>query len=154
MFGIRDRDFLLDTEIERITNKYPYYFILEYYCFENYLYHPDNIQELELASFDKDLYKDEIIKQKNEKKNHIISIYRNSRNTYQEFKIEHENLRDKNNEDKIIEYLMSDDIEIFFKAFSMKDYYNKTIIGKYGLKDTELITTKWFKDRIEKIIKL
>lgn len=153
IYGLRDRDFLLDSEIERITRKYSNYFILDYYCFENYLYHPDNIDELNLSGFDKEFYLTELIKQKNEKKYQIISIFKNSRNSYQEFKIEHENLRDKANENKIIDYLNSDDIEIFFKAFSVKEYFNKYIITKYGLKEIELVNTKWFREKLRKILK-
>jgi internalin A len=153
-FGLRDRDFLLDTEIERIKKKYPNYFILEYYCFENYLLHPNNIAELNLNGLSIEDYKNAIIKQKNLKKNHIISIYRNSRNTYQEFKIEHENLRDKINESDIMDYLESDNFEIFLKAFSMKDHFDKVIISKYNLKQSELANTKWFKERLNEILGL
>lgn len=152
MYGLRDRDFLLDSEIDKIKSKYPNYFILDYYCFENYLYHPENISELNLGGFDKESYIAEIVKQKNEKKNYIISIYRNARNTYQEFKVEHENLRDKNNENKIMDYLESNDIEVFFKAFSLKDYFNKSLIEKYALKVQELSSTKWFKAKFRKLI--
>lgn len=67
-FGLRDRDYLTDTEIERIRNKFPNYFILEYYCFENYLFHPDNINELKLNGLDRELYLKDIIDQKNSKK--------------------------------------------------------------------------------------
>ena len=153
-YGLRDRDYLLDTEIERIRKKYPNYFILDYYCFENYLYHPDNISELAIENFNIDLYRQEIINQKNEKKNHIISIYKNSRKNYQEFKVEHEKLQDKENENKIIEYLMSDDIEIFFKAFSIKDFFSKKLIEKFGLEPTELASTKWFKEQMINILQL
>ncbi len=152
-FGLRDRDFLLDSEIEKIQKKYPNYFILDYYCFENYLLHPKNITELNLKGLDIDSYIDEIIKQKNQKKNYIISIYRNSRNTYQEFKIEHENLRSKNEENEIIAYLESDDIETFFKAFSMKDHFDKSLINKYNLKEEELTNTNWFKDRLNSVLR-
>lgn len=37
-FGLRDRDFLLDSEVDKLRKKYPNYFILDYYCFENYLF--------------------------------------------------------------------------------------------------------------------
>ena len=150
-FGLRDRDFLLDSEIQKIRTKYPNYYILEYYCFENYLYHPENIEELNLKDFNKNEYILEIIRQKNANKNHIISIYRNSRNSYQEFKIESEKLRIKAEEDFIIDYLQSDNIEIFFKAYSMKDYFKKEIISKYNLKPQELAKTRWFKNRLLKI---
>lgn len=153
-YGLRDRDYLLDTEIERIRKKYPNYFILDYYCFENYLYHPENIRELAIENFNVDSYKQEIIKQKNEKKNHIISVYKNSRKNYQEFKVEHEKLLDKENENLIIDYLMSDDIEVFFKAFSLKEFFNKSIIEKFRLEPIELAKTKWFKNKIERVLQI
>lgn len=153
-FGLRDRDFLLDSEIKKIRTKYPNYYILEYYCFENYLYHPDNLEELKLQDFNKNEYISEIIKQKNAKIHHIISIYRNSRNSYQEFKIESEKLRIKPEEKLIIDYLESDDIEIFFKAYNMKDHFKKEKISKYNLKPQELAKTNWFKNRIMKILYL
>lgn len=153
-YGLRDRDFLLDSEIERIRKKYPNYFILDYYCFENYLYHPDNIKELEIENFDIEKYKLDIIRQKNEKKDNIISIYKNARKSYQEFKIEHENLLDKEHENDIIGYLRSDDLETFLKSYSLKDYYDKNIISKYNLKQKELSGTEWFKNKIEKILQI
>lgn len=151
-FGLRDRDFLLDSEIQKIRKKYPNYFILDYYCFENYLLHPNNLMELKLNGLDIGEYIGDIVRQKNLKKNYIMSIYRNSRNNYQEFKIELENLRSRNEEDEIISYLQSDNMEIFFKAFSMKDHFDKTLINKYNLKVEELANTEWFKTSFTKIL--
>ena len=153
-FGLRDRDYLLDSEIQRIREKYPNYYILDYYCFENYLFHPDNIEELNLQGFDKQGYITEIVRQKNLQRNHIISIYKSARNSYQEFKIESEKLRIKSKENQIIEYLLSDDLEIFFKAFSMKDYFKKDIISKYNLEVNDLAKTKWFKRKMQEILLL
>jgi internalin A len=147
-FGLRDRDFLTDSEIAKIKLKYPNYYILDYYCFENYLFHPDNIEKLQLQDFDKNAYIQEIIRQKNENKNQIISNYKMSRKSYQEFKIESEKLKIKEDENEIIKYLESDDIEIFFKSFSMKDYFKKSIISKYNLQPQELSKTKWFKNKL------
>ena len=153
-YGLRDRDFLLDSEIEKIRKKYPNYFILEYYCFENYLYHPDNIQELNISGYNKETYIADVVNQKNEKKYEIISNYKNARKSYQEFKIEHENLQDKANEHLIMSYLESDEIEIFFKSFSMKTHFNKKIIEKYLLQETELSSTKWLRSKIENLMKI
>lgn len=150
--GLRDRDFLLDSEIQRIKNKYPNYSILDYYCFENYLFHPDNIDELKLSNFNKSKYVADIIRQKNEKKNHLISIFRSSRNSYQEFKIVADNLRSKTDEDHIIKYLESDDLEVFFKAYSMKDHYDKSIIQPFSLKHAELARTNWFKGKMASLL--
>eukprot|EP01038_Epipyxis_sp_PR26KG_P004020 gene4020-5750_t len=140
-FGLRDRDFLTDIEVEKIKQKYPNYHILDYYCFENYLYHPENISELNLDNFNLENYTKEIIAQKNQNKDHIISIYKASRKSYQEFRIESENLFVKANENDIITYLQSNEIEVFFKAFSMKDHFNKEIISKFQLKASELVAT-------------
>lgn len=153
-FGLRDRDFLTDSEIEKITSNYPNYMILKYYCFENYLFHPDNIDELKLSSYDKEIYIAEIVKQKGNKKNHIISIFKKSRDSYQEFKIASENLKISKDENDIITYLESDDIEVFFKAFSMKDHFDKSIISKYNLKHSELANTKWFRKKMIKLLNL
>ncbi len=155
-YGLRDRDYLLDSEIEKIGKKYTNYFILDYYCFENYLFHPDNISELErsgtISGFNKKQYIAEIVKQKNEKKHQIFSIYKNARKGYQEFKIERENLQDKKSENQIMDYLNSDDIEVFFKSFSMKDFFDKAMIKKYSLSHKELASTKWFRSKINRIL--
>lgn len=151
-YGLRDRDFLTDAEIEKLKKDYPNYYILNYYCFENYLFHPDNIEELNLQGFNKNDYISEIIKQKNDKKLSIISIFKQSRSSYQEFKNESDGYRIKNKEDSIIEYLSSDDLEIFFKSFSMKDKFNKSSIDKYGLKEIELAKTKWFRKKISIVL--
>ncbi len=158
LFGLRDRDFLLDSEIEKIRKKYTKYFILEYYCFENYLYHPENIEEinqkLKLKDFDKKIYIDEIVNQKNLNKNEIILIFRNSRKNYQEFKILEENLQERKKQTEIITYLESDEIETFFKSFSMKKYFKKDILNKYQLKQSELAEKEWFRNKILKILEL
>jgi hypothetical protein len=150
-YGLRDRDFLTDGEIEKIKKAYPNYFILDYYCFENYLYHPDNIAELKLEGFDRKAYIQDLIQQKNARKLEIVSIYKKSRDSYQEFKIERENLRLKSEENHIIDYLESDDFEIFLKSFSLKTHFKKTQIERYNLKHTELVKTKWFTEKLDKL---
>lgn len=152
LYGLRDRDFLLDSEVLRIQKKYPNYRILNYYCIENYLYHPENLNELKLNGFNVQAYIEEIITQKNIGKNHIISLYKNARNSYQEFKIELEKLRDRASEHLIMDQLESNDPEIFFKSFSMKDHFKKGMIEKYQLTQKELSQTNWFKSSISKIL--
>lgn len=152
-FGLRDRDYLIDEEIIKLKKHFQNYFILEYYCFENYLFHPDNISELNLPDFEIGEYKSEIIKQKNDKRDKIISIYKKSRDSYQELKIESEKIK-SNRDEKIIEYLNSDDIEIFFKSFSMKDFFDKKLLEKHNLTEDVLSSTNWFKVSFSKIIKM
>lgn len=152
-FGLRDRDYLTDEEIHRLKRQFKNYFILDYYCFENYLYHPENLSELNLTDFNIEDYKADIICQKNIKRDKIISIYKKSRDSYQELKIDSERIKCKK-DDKIIEYLNSDDIEIFFKSFSMKDFFDKKQLEKHNLTVDILSSTNWFKVSFLKVIDL
>ncbi|MBW8331830.1 MAG: leucine-rich repeat domain-containing protein [Prolixibacteraceae bacterium] len=151
-YGLRDRDFLLDSEILRLRMKYPNYYILKYYCFENYLYHPSNIAEIGINNINVSDYTKEIINQKNQKKSHIISIFKQARTSYLELKIDSEKIVDRVNENDIIKYLDSDNIEEFFKAFSVKDHLNKEFINKFNIKQKELASTEWFKRQMKELI--
>ncbi len=154
LFGLRDRDYLTDKEVEKLKMLYSNYYLLDYYCFENYLFHPDNIESLKLDGFSKKAYFEDIKAQKNSNKSKIISNYKKARDSYQEFRIEHEKVRAKDKEDEIIAYLDSDDLEIFFKSYSMKDYYDKNYISKYGLTHAELVKTNWFRNKLNKILEV
>lgn len=154
LFGLRDRDFLLDEEIQRIQKKYTNYYILRYYCFENYLYHPDNIASLNLADYDRDEYIQDITKQKDLSKNTIISIFKKARDSYQEFRIEHENLRVKAKENQVMDSLESNDFEVFYKFFDMKNRFNKKYLEKYQLSEDDLSSTDWFKKKIMDLLKI
>jgi hypothetical protein len=148
--SLRDRDFLTDTEIERLEEVYPNHHILRYYCFENYLYHPDNIAELGLENFDKQAYTAELIRQKNLRKDFILVKVVDARKTYQEFKTD-EKLRDSDVE-SIIQDLASDDIECFYKFFSMKSEIDKSYLASLQLSPERLVQTEWFKKQLANIL--
>ena len=149
--ALRDRDFLSDTEIIAIKKEYPNYHILQYYDFENYLYHPDNIAEISPEGFDKQVYIDEIIEQKNAKKDYILPVLVSSRQTYEEFKT-NEKLRDTEI-NSIVDDFRSNDFERFYKFFDMKVQFNKTYLSKLNLSKESLVKTAWFKAKIQEIIK-
>jgi hypothetical protein len=149
-FGVRDRDYLTDNEIVKIQNLYSNYIILEYYCFENYLFHPNNIEELNKKEFNKELYIEELIKQKNSKYDSILIKLKNARNGYQEFKVPDNKFRE--NDEVICKYLKSDEIEEFLKSFSLKTEFDKTIISKLQLKQEELSSTDWFRKKMENLL--
>lgn len=149
-FGLRDRDFLTDNEIQKLKKHFSNYFILDYYCFENYLYHPDNISELQIKDFDKVWYVENLIEQKNSNYDKILLKLTNARNGYQEFKLPNNKFREK--DEVICEYLKSDNVEIFLKSYSLKTEFDKTIISKFQLTTEKLSSTNWFRKRIEKIL--
>lgn len=152
-FGLRDRDFLSDNEIKKIRTAYSNYFILEYYCYENYLYHPLNIAELNLPGLLIDDYIKELIKQKNNKKDEILVKVKSSRMRYEEFRIKDNKFEDSN-EKSIIQYLNSDDVEIFLKSFSLKDEFNRDILGRFNLTEEKLSSTHWFREQINKLLSI
>ena len=150
--SLRDRDFLSDTEIERIHRKYPNQHILVYYDFENYVYHPDNLAELKPLDFDKEAYLAEMTRQKNERAKYILATLASSRQTYQEFKTD-EKLKDQST-DAIADDLDSSDFERFYKFFDMKNQFkkDKKLLGFAIPEHKRLVQTTWFRQQIEIIL--
>jgi hypothetical protein len=148
--SLRDRDFLTDAEIERLAKAYSHHHILRYYCFENYLYHPDNIAGLAPEGFDKEVYIQNLMRQKKERENSILMKIGDARNRYEEFKTD-EKLKDKDIT-SIAEDLRSDDFERWYKFFSMKTESDKTYLASFNLREQNLVQTAWFKEQISNIL--
>ena len=142
--GVMDRDFLTNNEIERVQKKYPTLRVLSYYCFENYLYHPDNIAEL-VNDFDKQSYVAEIDRQKKAQQMKIVAEVKTVRNSYAILK--EDDIRDKSIE-TIVEEFSSDEFEAYYPYFDMKSKFNKVAIASYNLTREQLVTTPWFKQKI------
>jgi hypothetical protein len=149
-FGLRDRDFLTDNEIQKLKKNYNNYLILDYYCFENYLFHPENISELGINDFDKNWYIEELVKQKSSKYDKILLKLTNSRNGYQEFKLPDNKFRES--DEVVCEYLKSDQVEIFLKSYSLKTEFDKKSLSKFQLSTEQLSSTDWFRKKIEQIL--
>ena len=145
-FGLIDRDYLTDQERENaINNKNMNLLILEMYSFENYMYHPDNIEELNLPNWNKQEYIQNITNAKN--KNLLkIGGSLSGRKSYSVFKDLSE--KEKTGKQLIEQSLYSNNFDEFYKYFDIKQY------GKPDLNLTpgKLISTKWFKANIQKVI--
>ena len=149
-YCLRDKDFLLDEEIRRLKQVFPKYYILEYYCIENYLYHPENIDELKPSGFSKQEYIENIIFNKNNCLIDIISNFKLIRKGYKELTENH--IKDLKNADSIlINEIQSDEFEVFYKHFDMKSY-KKDFLERYNLNYSRLAGTNWFKNRITKVV--
>lgn len=148
-YALRDRDFLSDTEIERIENTYSNYCILRYYDFENYLYHPDNIAELDPVGFDRSAYVADILRQKNERFRSTILNLKATRQSYEELKTG--DIADKT-PDSIADDLESSEFERYYKYFDMKDSFNKRLLTQLNLDKKRLVQTKWFRQQIESVL--
>lgn len=155
--GLRDRDYITDTEIERIENMFNNYFILRLYSFENYIFHPDNVSELKLQGFDKQEYIDSLTKLKNHKLNEILPNITSSRLNIQEFKIDSEKIKQDNSPTIIASDLQSDDFERFYKYFNIKKYrpeYLTKYLGSIQSPQERLSKTIWFATEIKKMLRI
>lgn len=150
---IIDRDFLSDKEKTNIEKSLPRLRILPYYCFENVLYHPENIKEA-YPEFDNKIYIEQITHKKNEEKYLIKSKLSWSRDKYLVFSERKDiknkyNFEDKNALEDIHNEIDSDDFETFFKHFNMKQYI--TLFFDTSKKE-KLLKTNRIKNTFKKIL--
>ncbi|RKZ44078.1 MAG: chromosome segregation protein SMC [Gammaproteobacteria bacterium] len=155
-YGLIDRDFLTDEEIQLIRRIYPNLLILKYYSIENYFYHPDNLAEYyqsKQQDFDKAAYIAQLKACKNAQKDSIILGIVGARNGYPFFR-ENEQAKlkksFKNNAKSILALLQSNDFETFYTVFPAKDY-GKGLSERQNLNKNQLSQTQWFKKQIQSI---
>lgn len=164
--GIIDRDFLTDRDIEEIEQQYQKLRVLRLYSIENYLYHPENLREFFSSKnipFDGTSYINSISAEKEKVKANIIRSLALTRTSYSFFEEPEYNgkanqKRFGNNDENLMEvaelekYLNSNDFDIFYKVFPMKD--NATQLKeRQNISKSDLAKTNWFKTQIENIIK-
>ncbi len=163
--GLVDRDFLSDEDIGLIRNAYPNLRVLNYYSIENYLYHPDNLEEYYVKvgkTFDKAAYIQDLVTSKNEIIEQFIYGISMKRTEYPYFKEPAYNGKPKQNRfknkkeneqetPKISAYLKSDELESFYKVLPMKTYCTQ-LPQRQNISKTELVKTDWFKKAIRKIL--
>lgn len=155
--GLIDRDYLTDDEREDLTERYTGLNILEYYSSENYLYHPDNLEEYYQSigkPFDKDGYKEALITEKNQIRDKILMGIGRARDGYPFYR-ENENQNRlktfKGNDQSILNMFDSHDFETFYKVFPAKDY-GGNIEARRNLSRGTLAQTQWFKSKIQAIL--
>jgi hypothetical protein len=152
IYALRDKDYLLKEEINRLKIVFPKYYILDYYCIENYLYHPENLEELAIDNFNKTFYMQDITNQKEKNKLSIISKFIMIRKNYKELTENH--IKEVKDYDEIlISEISSLEFETFYQHFDMKSIYKRGFLQSLSLNENKLSSTKWFKLKIENIIK-
>lgn len=166
VIGLRDRDYLTDSECECFMEEYKNYKILSYYSCESYMYHPENVKQAilnkynSLRDFCMNKYKKEIMQIKNANLKEITYGVGKARTTYEELKIS-KNKHKKEIESgmEIIECLESNDFDDFYKFFNMKKEkgnkkgFTHKFLEKYNLTEQDYTSTEWFKEQISSIIK-
>jgi len=165
-YGLVDRDWLSDDDMNEIKEHYPRLYILELYSIENYLYHPENLQEYYDSikdSFDKATYIQQIADEKNKVVDDLVLRLSSVRTSYKYFDEPEFNgkpLQDRfKNKDENFEQsksitncLKNNEFEIFYPFIPMKDYCTN-ISQRQNIAKTHLTKTKWFKTQIEELLK-
>jgi len=164
-FGLVDRDWLSDDDIRQIKEHYPQLYVPQLYSIENYLYHPDNLQDYFDSvnkPYSKESYINNLIEEKNVVVNSLIARISSVRNSYPFFKEPESDealqKRFKPNEENyeqtttITKGLQSDQFEIFYPFLPMKDYCTN-LRQRQNMSKTSLAKTNWFKKQIEDLIK-
>lgn len=144
--GIIDRDYLTDAEVDEFEKLFPFIHILRYYSIENYLYHPDNLAEVDSVLFDKAAYISQLTATKNRIKEDLVFGIQKARESYP-FDKELQGDRRKQYHQAaqgIRALLNSDDFETFYKVFPAKDY-GKELAQRANRNPLELARTQWFR---------
>ena len=163
--GIIDRDFLSDEEIKDIEATYTNLHILRYYSIENYMYHPDNLEEYyrsQNQQYDKEAYIDALRVEKQKAVKEITLKMMNIRNSYPCFKEPQDEKNEKRKRyeskaanityaKKIVTLLENDELEVFYKVFPMKDRA-RHLSQRQNIAKSALTRTNWFKEKIEKLL--
>ncbi len=142
LFGLIDRDYLTDVEITRIRARFSNLYVLHYYAFENYLYHPANLAEA-VPGFEAAAYQADIVRQKNESYARILYGLKQARSGYKV--LTDEKLEDENMLEMIERCLKSDELETFYPYFDMKSKFNHQLLAQLNLPPERLVRTEWFR---------
>lgn len=165
IYGIVDRDYLSDSDINEIKKEYVNLYVLDFYSIENYIYHPDNLaayHQQKGDSFDKKQYIEDLTEAKNEIKNKLILEIALTRTGYPYFgepqfnntPLQNRFKNKKENYEQVAmiqAYLESDDFALFYKALPMKTYC-KHLPQRQNISKTELVKTAWFKETITQLL--
>lgn len=156
--GLVDRDYLTDDERLNLMDHYKNLYILNYYSIENYLYHPDNLEEYYGSiskQYNKTEYNNAIFIEKERVREELVLGVARARDSYPFYR-ENEHIVKlkslRSNEKNIIPILGSSDFETFYKVFPAKDYGTE-IKERQNLNRIDLAKTTWFKNKIEEVLK-
>lgn len=162
--GIIDRDFLSDEDISEIEKQYKSLKILRWYSIENYLYHPDNLEEYfspKNLEYNKKNYEKKIAEEKNKTLETLIRQIALTRTSYPffrepginpKFQKRFANAAENYSEaSKIESYLKSENFNDYYKVFPMKDYATQ-IEERQNLSKIDLAKTSWFKQQIQQLL--
>ncbi len=149
LWGLRDRDFLLQKEVEKLQQAYPRLRILPCYSIESWLYHPQNIASLALAGYNADAWKEEIVARRPEA--HTLEV-KHARSHIAELR--HHPLDSMRSSEVIVDEIYtayaSADFDTMYKVLPMKNF-PKDYLAPFQLTPSALARAPWFKEQLGKL---
>ena len=149
--GLMDRDFLGSNEIAEIRRLWPNLLVLEYYSLENYLYHPDNLNEISRPDFNVVEYRRLIGEAMRSSRDLMLVRLEGNRNSYEVIKTFSRAMKASAVEE-ISAATASGDFETFYPFLDMKHNRPGSYLGPFNFHPTELAKTSWFRDSIAKLL--
>lgn len=146
-----DRDYLTDAEVAQLEQRVPCLRILRHYSIENYLYHPDNLAEVNEAGYDRSAYIQALTAQKNAVGDDLIFGIAKARDSYP-FRRDTTAKEYEASGRKVAEHLASDDFERYYPLFPMKDHATQ-LAERQNIGPKRLAGTRWFAERMQDLLR-
>ena len=150
--GVIDRDYLGTNEIDEIRRRQPNLMVLGYYALENYLYHPENIEELSPLGFDGASYLTAIRASMQTIRDRLLVHLEKSRNGYEIIKTFSRDLKDHAIEE-IARVTAADDFKTFYPFLDMKSHRPSVYLAGFNLRPTDLAATAWMRAAIASVLR-
>ena len=152
LFGLRDRDYLLEEEVSLLGRLYPNYRSLPFYSIESLLYHPANIASLGPIGYDEETWREAI---RTSKKERPLRDVRYPRSHIAELRAVPEFQRKRPpaweaDPKEIYDAYESSDFDIFYPVVAIKNF-PKTYLEPFGLTQLALARAPWFVAKLKEL---
>ena len=150
LWGVRDRDFLLASEIEELRRLFPNYRVLPYYSIENLLYHPDNIASLNVPGYNAQRWREAIRTAKDAAKFREVQ---NARGKIRELRTveSFQKIRSWDADpEEIYRAYESEDFDTFYPVVPMKKM-PLTYLQTFGITKGQLAEAPWMVHKLKQV---
>jgi predicted ATPase len=149
LWGLRDRDFLMESEVSELTQSYPNLRLLPYYSIENLLYHPENIASLCLPNFSATDWAHEILRIRPAPETLEIKHARSHIHEFKHLPLSR-NRPMEANLNELYDAYRSSDFETVYRVLPMKQF-SKAFLAPWQLTQSTLARAPWFKQRLHEL---
>ncbi len=150
LWGIRDRDFLLQTEVDQLRQLYPQYRVLPYYSIENLLFHPDNIASLGIAGYDAEAWREAIRAAKDHRPLREVKYARGKIRELRAVQVFQKDRAWEKDAEEIYRAHGSADFGVFYPVVPMKEM-PRTYLEPFKISTGDLARTPWMVRKLKEI---